>query len=108
MRNGCVPYPQSEAATAQVLPHDIETEKGEARIVIDARYGRRRSAVELAYEEALRIDRGEAGVVGEARIPAFRRGPVYRYRDFFRPHRPDAKTVHDERSYRGSWLMQGE
>jgi hypothetical protein len=108
MCNRRVPYTQPEASTAQVLSHDIEAEEGEARIVIDAGYGRRRSAVELAYEEALRIDCDEAGVVGEARIPAFGRGPVHRYRDFLRPHRPDAKTVHDRRSYRGAWLIQGE
>ena len=77
MRDGRVPYPQSVAAAAQVLSHDIETEEGETRTVIDAGDGRGRSAVELADEEAFRIGRGEAGVVGEARVPAFGGRPVY-------------------------------
>jgi hypothetical protein len=85
-----IPYAQSIAAAAQVLSHDVEAEEGEARAVIDAGDGRGRSAVELADQEAFRIDRGEAGVVGEARVPAFGCGPVHRYRDFVRPHRPDA------------------
>ena len=30
------------------------------------------------------------GIVGEAGVPAFGGRPVHRYRDFVRPHRPDA------------------
>ena len=77
VRDGRVPYAQSVAAAAQVLSHDIETEEGEARTVVDAGDGRGRSAFELADEEAFRIGRGEAGVVGEARVPAFGRRPVH-------------------------------
>jgi len=90
VRNGRIPYAQSIAAPAQVLSHDVEAKEGEACAVIDAGDGRGRSAVELADQEAFRIDRGEAGVVGEAGVPAFGCGPVHRYRDFVRPHRPDA------------------
>jgi hypothetical protein len=66
VRNGRIPYAQSIAAPAQVLSHDVEAEEGEACAVIDAGDGRGRSAVELADQEAFRIDRGEAGIVGEA------------------------------------------
>src|SRR5207249_6491254 len=62
--------------------------------------GRGRSAVEFADEEAFRIGGGEAGAVGEARIPAFGRRPVHGYRDFVRPHRPDAQVVLGGRSHR--------
>src|SRR5207248_4965888 len=86
--------------SAQILPHDVEAEEGEARTVIDAGDGRGRGAVELADEEAFRIGRGEAGAVGEARIPAFGCCPVHRYRDFVRPHRPDAQVALGGRSCR--------
>ena len=66
-------------AAAQVLSHNIETEEGKTRTVIDAGDGRGRSAVDLADEEAFRIGRGEAGVVGEARVPAFGGRPVHGY-----------------------------
>jgi hypothetical protein len=79
VRDGPVPYAQSVAAAAQVLSHDIESEEGETRAVVDAGDGRGRSAFELADEEAFRIGRGEAGVVGEARVPAFCRRPVHGY-----------------------------
>jgi len=79
VRDGRIPNAQSVAAAAQVLSHDIETEEGETRTVIDAGDGRGRSAFELADEEAFRIGRGEAGVVGEARVPAFGRRPVHGY-----------------------------
>ena len=100
VRDGRAPYAKSVAAPAQILPHDVEAEEGEARTVIDAGDGRGRSAVELADEEAFRIGRGEAGFVGEAWIPAFACCPIHRYRDFVRPHRPDAQVALGGRSCR--------
>src|SRR5205823_4277116 len=94
------PYAQSVAAAAQILPHDIETEEGKARTVIDAGDGRSRRAFKLGDQEALRIDCGKAGVIGEARIPAFGCGPVHGDGDFVRPHRPNAQTVGGGRSCR--------
>src|SRR5262249_26745417 len=93
VRHRRVPDAQAEAATAQVGAHDVEAEEGKARVVIDAGDSGRRRAIELANQEALRIDRSEAGGVGEAGVPAFRRGPVGGERNLPGPHRPYLKIV---------------
>ena len=63
MRNRGVPDAHSVAAAAQVLPHNVETEKGEVGPVIDAGDGSRRGAVNLADKEAFRIGNGEADII---------------------------------------------
>ena len=94
VRDGGIPDAQSVAAAAHVLPHDVEAQEGEARVVIDAGDGGDWSAVDLADEEAVRIHGCKARSVGEARVPAFGRRPVDGKRDFVRPHRPHAQVAH--------------
>ena len=55
MRDGRVPYAQSVAAAAQIRSHQVETEEGKGRPVIDAGDGRGQSAFELADEEAFQL-----------------------------------------------------
>src|SRR5262245_58486091 len=57
MRDRLIPYAQPVTFAAQVRSHDVKTEKGKARVVIDARDGRGRRAVEFADQKAARIDR---------------------------------------------------
>src|SRR5262249_8760821 len=94
MRDRLLPDAQTVAAPAQIGPYDVEAEEGEAGVIVDARDGRGRLAVELADEEAVRIDRGETGGVGQSRVPGFGCGPIDRDGDFVRPHRPDAQVSH--------------
>jgi hypothetical protein len=93
MGDGRIPDAQAVAAAAQVGAHDVEAEKRKARVVIDAGDGGRRLAVDLADEEALRIDGCEAGRVGEARIPALRGRPVGGDGDLLGAHRADAQVA---------------
>ena len=51
--------------------------------------------VELADQEAVRIDRRKARGICKARIPAFGRGPFDRDRDFFRSHGAGGEVTHD-------------
>ena len=95
MRDGRIPYAQAVAFAAQIRPHDVEAEKGKARIVIDAGDDRGRRAIELCDEKAFRIDGSKARVVGEARIPALARGPVHGQRNFIRPHCSNDESVHE-------------
>src|SRR5262249_34496222 len=91
--DGCLPYANAKPATAQIGTHDIKAEKGEARVVVDTGDGRRRLTIELANEEAFRIDGSEAGAIGEPGIPALCRRPVDGERDFVRPHGADVQVL---------------
>src|SRR4051795_6012315 len=76
-----IPDAQAIAAPAQVGPHDVEAEKRESVIVVDAGNRRGRRAVELADEkafggEARGVDGGEARGVAKTGIPALGRRPV--------------------------------
>ena len=93
MRDRGLPDLPAEAAPAQVRPHDVEAEECEAVVVVDARDGRRRLAVELADQEAFGVDGRKARRIVEAGIPALGRRPVRRERDLVGAHRPDRVGV---------------
>lgn len=84
---------QPVTAPAQVGPHDVEAEEGEAVIVVDHRNGRSRGAVELADVEALRIGRGKAGGVVQSGIPALRGRPVAGEGDLAAVHHANGEGV---------------
>jgi hypothetical protein len=59
MRDRRLPCAQAEAAPAQIGPHDIEAEKGEAVVVVHDRDRGGRPARLHADEKARGIDAGE-------------------------------------------------
>ena len=73
-----IPDAQSVAAPAQIRPHDVEAEKRESIIVVDAGNRRGRRAVELADEKAAGVDGGEARGVGRGRDSSPRPPPSRR------------------------------
>jgi hypothetical protein len=88
-----IPDAQAIAAAAQVGPYDIEAEKRESVVVVDAGNRRGRRAVELADEKAFGVDGGETCGVTEAGIPALGRRPVGGDGDLVRRHRADAQLM---------------
>jgi hypothetical protein len=94
MRDGLVPDAQAVAAAAQIRAHDVEAEKGEAVIVIDAGDGRGRRAVELTDQKPAAVDRGKTGGIRKTGVPALARRPIGGERDLVASHGADAKAIH--------------
>ena len=88
-----LPDAQAVAAPAQIRAHDVETEEGEAFVVIDAGDDGGRLAFEFADEKAAPVDRHETVGIGKAGIPSLGRGPVDGKRDFFGTQGSDVQTA---------------
>jgi hypothetical protein len=93
MGNGRLPGGQPMTAPAQVGPHDVEAEEGEAVVILHHRNGRSRGAADLADMEAVGIDGGKAGGVLQAGIPALRRRPVAGEGDLAAVHHANGQLV---------------
>ncbi len=93
MGNGRLPGAQPMTAPAQVGPHDVEAEEGEAVVIVHHRNGRSRGAAELADMEAVGIDGGKAGGVLQTGIPALRGRPVAGEGDVAAVHHANGQLV---------------